>query len=382
MRQARRGLGGVYQRGGVWWIRYSYRGQKVRETSGSANRNDAVRLLKKRLGEMGQGRLIGPDAERVTLGDLKRMVLDDYSLRGNRSGVRAEQCFAHVVGHFGEAARALDMTTDTLVSYAKDRQEQGTSPATVKMELALLRRGFNLAVRAGRLPQRPAFPAIEARNRRTGFFEEAEFRAVAEHLDADVRPLAEFLFLTGWRKSEALSLEWRNVDFAAGVLRIEDSKNGEPRTLPFRALPELAAVMERQAERAKGVSDRIVPTVFFRSDSGTPIRDFRRAWVTACRAAGVPGRLVHDFRRSAARRLSRAGVPEGVIMGLCGWKTRSVFDRYRIVNEADLADGLATLAATRPAAKTPVAKVVQMRTGTERAQNGHNDGRPLDAVCR
>ena len=48
----------------------------------------------------------------------------------------------------------------------------------MKNELAALRRAFNLAVRAGRLPQRPAFPIIETRNRRTGFFEESEFRAV------------------------------------------------------------------------------------------------------------------------------------------------------------------------------------------------------------
>lgn len=33
------------------------------------------------------------------------------------------------------------------------------------------------------------------------------------------------------------------------------------------------------------------------------------------------------------------GVSEGEIMRLCGWKTRAMFDRYNIIDEADLAQG-------------------------------------------
>lgn len=374
----RREFGTLRQRGRIWWVRYKVNGKAYEESSGSTDRRKAEKLLARREAELGLGHFVAPDVKRTTVVDLADMLRNDYRMNGRRSLRRAETSLAHLLGYFG-AARAMTISADRIAAYVADRKDVGAAPATIRNELAALKRMFTLGIRAGKVAHRPHIPSIQVSNARQGFFEGDDFASVYTELPHYLQPVAEFAYLTGWRiPSEVLPLTWAQVDLGAGVVRLEPrtTKNDEGRTFPFDALPTLKRLLNTQRERTRALeraTGHIIPWVFHRD--GQRIKYIRRAWFSACsRAATVThsngvkevtrpellSRIPHDFRRTAVRNLVRAGVPERVAMQLTGHKTRSVFDRYNIVNERDLRDGVTKLAALH-AARTPTARKAECR---------------------
>jgi integrase len=71
-------------------------------------------------------------------------------------------------------------------------------------------------------------------------------------------------------------------------------------------------------------------------NGGEPIKDFRAAWRSACKSAGVPDLKFHDLRRTAVRNMRRAGVPQVVRMRITGHRTDSMERRYNIVDIEDV----------------------------------------------
>lgn len=324
-----RGLGRIFKRGSIYWIAYYHRGKEYRESSESEIESQARKLLKKRIGEIGSGKLIGPVEEKVTFEQLAEDLIRDYEVNGKRSVRSIKLSIAHLRDFFG-FDKALDITTDRIRSYIAKRQSEGVSNASINRELSALKRMFTLAIQGGKLSSKPYIPMLEENNARQGFLDHACFLGLREALPAYLKDPVTFLYHSGWRVSEMRALEWRDVELQGKVVRLrpEISKNKDGRLLPLEG--ELVAAFAR----AKDQRRLDCPYVF--QVDGQKIGDFKKAWKTACKKAGIEGTLVHDLRRTAVRNMVRAGVRERVAMALTGHKTRSIFDRYNIVSEADL----------------------------------------------
>ena len=286
----------------TWWLKYYQNGRAIRESTGTTKETVARRMLRLREGDVERGIPVNPKLGRLTFEEAAADIQNEYQVNGRRSiGELERRIRLHLKPVFG-ARRMAAITTADVRTFIRGRQEHRASNAEINRELAVLKRMYSLAVQGQKLHHRPYIPMLQENNVRTGFFEAEQFTALLSHLPAELQPVMQFAYITGWRiASEVLTLEWRQVDFTAGTVRLDPgtTKNRDGRLFPLTH--DLQTLLDAQRAHAEAVSRQrgaIVPLVFHRQ--GAPIKDFRGAWAKARTAAGCPGRIPHDFRRTAA----------------------------------------------------------------------------------
>jgi integrase len=349
-------MGSVYRQKNrtTYEISYYRDGRQIKESAGTDNYNDARDLLKKREGAIADGKPVSERSNRLRFNEAAADVVHDYDINGKRTLDHVTRRIRlHLTPFFG-GRRMSAITTPVVRIFVAERKTAGASNAEINRELAILKRAFSLAIKAGILSAKPYIPMLKENNVRKGFFEREQFDAIVAHLPERLQPIIQTAYWTGWRtRAEIMPLEWSRVDTDAQVMRLDvgETKNDDGRTFPYGVLPDLANVIDQQVRVRKALQQKgIISPWVFPDDRPGKVGDrlsenFYKAWKQACRLAGHPGKIPHDFRRTAVRNLTRANIPEKTAMLLTGHKTRSVFDRYDIVNEDDLKAAVARLAA-------------------------------------
>ena len=364
---------------GIYTMRYYDRtGRQREESTHTADRDEAERLLKQRESDIANGAPITPQIGKFTFEEGVALIVADYELNDRDSLAHVNRRIRLGLAPWFGRRRMASITGADLTAYARSRKQAGAANSTINRELAALRRMFRLALDAGNLIQMPVFHLLTEATPRKNFFEADAFASVHRQLAAHHRPWSLLAYYSGWRvKSDILTRTWDTVDRVEKLIRIHahETKNNQPRAFAYGPYADLDAAIETcwSAHKAAEAAGRIEPRVFVRLSgtwAGKPIKAYRKDWNAACRRAGQPGKTPHDFRRTAARNMERAGVKRGVAKKLIGHATDEMYDRYAIVVESDLreaaeqqAAGLAAEAARR--AKHLAAEVTSTRQQVE-----------------
>jgi integrase len=280
-----------------------------------------------------------PDAVR-TVEDLLQLHRRDLILSGRKEyALRNDFARKRLAEFFGHRD-PRDMKARDIDAYKAARLAQGAARATINNELAALRRAFRLAVEYELLERAPSVRLFAERDCviREGFLTPEKFhelRATLEALNPIVADMVACLYYLGWRRREIAETTWDLVDLEANPptlsLPAMRSKNRSPRRIPIPA--EVERILRRRRKTATG------PFVFARSD-GRRVKTFLHTWRRALKARGLGGLLIHDLRRSFVHAAIQSGAALKTIMDCGGWKTLRMVNRYAIVDEGMIAEGL------------------------------------------
>jgi integrase len=241
----------------------------------------------------------------------------------------------HLEPFFG-GRMAERVTSDNIEDYIAHRKEQSAATSTINRELTVLKAMYRRGMLSDppKVSRVPRFPKkLEEPNPRSGFVDDDQYRALMAKIPyAWLRALLAVAYNFGFRKGELVGLRVFQIDLKARSIRLLP---GTTKNKKGRKVVMTDEVFELISECVKGKQPG--DPVFTWAD-GTPVQDFRRTWRTLAKKAGFPGLLLHDMRRSAVRNMVRAGVSKHMAKQISGHTTDSIFDRYDISDEDDLAD--------------------------------------------
>ena len=221
--------------------------------------------------------------------------------------------------------KPITALADVARQYATD-MAKALSPATVRNRMAYLRAACRWAWRHHNLAEHdPAERMVlpKARKGRQVYLSRAQMLQIARamHYPAS-RAAARVAFYTGMRISEILRAEVV-VTSSGTVLRLDDTKNGEPRIIP---------VHPRIAHLARGVWP---PKV-----TADTVSHHVKA---AMRATGHGHARLHDLRHSAASEMINAGVDLYTVGGVLGHKSSQSTQRYAHLKTSSLQAAIAKI---------------------------------------
>ena len=331
---------GLVKRGNVWWMNLIFQGQRIRRSTGTANRALADSIMAKVKVQLIEGQYFDRLEEKTRTFD---ELMDRYE-REHLVKLASQQICQVFVKRFRAffGGRTLaEITPRLIVDYKSTRYAAGVQAASINRELSCLRKAFNLAKREWEWCRENPVSRVsleKGANKRDRWLTEDEEARLLSACPSWLRDLVVFALHTGMRLGEILSLTWSAVDLFRRTVTVFRSKNGERRTVPLNH-----TAMALLTEKAK--VRHLKTSLVFPSQAGTRLdpNHLRRALRPAMAKAGIVDCHFHDLRHTFATRLVQSGIDLYKVQRLLGHKSPLMTQRYAHHYPESLRDGVEIL---------------------------------------
>jgi len=351
---------GVYQRGDNWYIDFTFKGQRVRESIGPS-RKGAEKVIAKKKAEIAENKYLD---KRKDLDPIRFHDFGKEYLKWAKANKKASTCSKDISimrsldKHF-EGKNLHEITTWDIEKWKVKRKEK-LKPASVNRELALVKHLFSKAVEWKKVKENPAkiIKRMKGEGRRLRYLMPDEIQILLSNCDGLLwgllRPLVTVGLHTGARQGELRGLKWSQVDFQLGVITLLDTKNGERRDIPINET--VRATLEALEKKSEFV---------FPCTNGNGLNHARIhiAFHEALDASGIEDFHFHDLRHTFASNLVMNGAELNDVRVLLGHKNMEMTLRYSHLSPKHKAKAVNILDRVFDRSQNPpqVEKVVELR---------------------
>jgi integrase len=230
--------------------------------------------------------------------------------------------------------------------------EHGHSAADRNRHRALMHKFFQDALMDDKVVYNPVtkIPLVdEKRTRRKvavlgGPADSQAYIDAAYAIDPNYGMLATLLLWAGLRISEAIALQYRDIDFIRDTLTVKRILERASNSIVERFKNEsdiqehvmpMFPVVKHSIVAHEGVSPFVRPTDFIctRSDGQFISYDtFKQVHKRILENAGLPSVTIHDLRRTFASNAQKAGFSKGELQEIFGHSSVTVTERYTVMD--------------------------------------------------
>lgn len=365
----------IYKRGENWYIDFTFKGQRIRESIGPS-RKGAEKVIAKKKAEIAENKFLDvrrdpdpikfhdfgkeylqwarankkPSSWDRELSTMRRLdkefegkILQEITTwqiekwkakrkeaikkpdavigsckRKGRDGIEKEVWYVEFTSPRGPKGRRRFKTKEEAEGYLK-RLQTPVRPATVNRELSLLKHMFSKAIEWGKCKENPAkkVKKLKGEVKRVRFLMPDEVQILLSSCADYLKPIVTVAVHTGMRKGELLGLKWEQVNFEQGIITLHDTKNSERRDIPMdETVKTVLKGMEKKRDH-----------VFCNEEGETFVR-LQRSFEAALKKSGIEDFRFHDLRHTFASNLVMGGEDLNTVRELLGHKDLTMTLRY------------------------------------------------------